>query len=59
MITFLFMFFFGRWSKSEMQWFGNDFVRDRIIKLEQKYIPLMVIIDCFIVFWIGIPMIGK
>ncbi len=45
MATILFMLFFGRWGKSEMQWHGNDYVRGRIKKRETKWVGMMVIID--------------
>lgn len=49
MATILFMFFFGRWSKSEMQWYGNDYVRQRIEKRERKWIGRMILIDVCII----------
>lgn len=50
MTTILFMFFFGRWGKSEMNWFGNSFVRERIEKREKKWVPILVILDCVFLY---------
>lgn len=45
MATILFMFLFGRWSKNEMQWHGNNFVRQRIEKRERKWIGILLLLD--------------
>ena len=47
MATILFMMIFGRWGKSEMQWYGNDYVRQRIEKREMKWVGRMILIDLF------------
>jgi len=44
-MTILFMMFFGRWGMSEMNWYGNEYVRQRIEKRERNWIPIIVIFD--------------
>ncbi len=39
------MSLFGRWAHSEMQWYGNDHVREKTKARERMVLPVTVIID--------------
>jgi len=50
-MTILFRMLFGKWSKSEMNWYGNDYVRNRIEQREMKYIPITLLIDLILIIF--------
>ncbi len=51
-LSLLFLVIFGQYSVSEMQWHGNDYLRNRIIKRENKWLPILVIIDIIILYFV-------
>jgi hypothetical protein len=47
-MTVLFMMLFGRWGQSEMNWYGNEYLREKIKKREMNFIPITILIDIFL-----------
>jgi len=50
-MTVLFMALLGRWGQSEMNWYGNDYVRRRIEKREAKWLPITIILDTTLIIY--------
>lgn len=44
-MTLLFYLFFGTGSLSEMQYYGNIYVRERMQRRMQKWFPWLILID--------------
>lgn len=51
-LCLLFLVLFGQYSVSEMQWYGNDYLRSQIIKHENKWLPILFIIDLIILYFV-------
>ena len=49
-MTILFMIFFGRWGQSEMNWYGNDYSRNKIKKREMNFLPIIIVIDICLLY---------
>ncbi len=48
-MTIIFRMLFGKWAQGEMNWHGNEYRRNLIIKREQKWIPITLVIDIILI----------